>query len=147
MFVNIEDIKPSAKRADFVILALPLTTESEDLVDEGFLSWMKPSSLLVNISRGPIVVESALYEALENKQIAGAAIDVWWEYPKKWGGSGKLPSEDYPFHKLDNVVISPHRAAYSEHIMKDQVQFVGENLLRFIKGESPENIVDMKLGY
>ncbi len=145
--VSIDDIEPSVKRADFVILALPLTNNSEALVDEEFLSWMKSSSLLINISRGPIVVESALYDALEKKQIAGAAIDVWWKYPKKWGGSGKIPSEEYPFHELDNVVISPHRAAYSEHIMKDQIQFVAENLLRFIKGESPENIVDMKLGY
>ena len=74
-------------------------------------------------------------------------MDVWWDYPDKHRGSGKYPSEKYAFHELDNVVISPHRAAYSENIMYDQMRFVGENILRFIRGETPQNIVDMTLGY
>ena len=108
---------------------------------------MKSTALLVNISRGQIVVESDLYDSLKTKQIAGAAMDVWWEYPDKHRGSGKLPSEKYTFHELDNIVISPHRAAYSENIMYDQMRFVGENILGFIRGEKPLNVIDMTLGY
>lgn len=145
--VPIEDITSLIKDADFVVLSLPLTKESENLVDADFLSKMKTSAILVNISRGHIVEERALYYALYEKRIAGAGLDVWWEYPSTWGGSDKLPSEKYPFHKLDNVVLSPHRAAYSENIVRDQLQFVGENILRFIRGETPQNIVDMSLGY
>ncbi len=58
-----------------------------------------------------------------------------------------MPSEKYPFHELDNVVLSPLRAAYSENIARDQMVFGGENILRFIRGEPPENQVNMRLGY
>lgn len=143
----IDDVESSVREADFVILSLPLTEESQGLVNSDFLSMMKPTSILVNISRGAIADESALYEALKNKTIAAAGLDVWWDYPATWGGSGKLPSEKYPFHELDNVVLSPHRAAYSENIMHDQLQFVGENILRFIRGEQPLNQVNLRLHY
>ncbi len=142
-----KDIIPILKDVDYVILSLPLTTESRHLVDSKFLSEMKSSSVLVNISRGHIIEESALYRALSERTIAGAGLDVWWDYPSKWGSSGKLPSENYPFHDLDNVVLSPHRAAYSENIVQEQFQFAGENILRFVRGETPLNIVDLTLGY
>ncbi|MFW9933379.1 MAG: NAD(P)-dependent oxidoreductase, partial [Candidatus Thorarchaeota archaeon] len=87
------------------------------------------------------------FDALKERKIAGAALDVWWDYPATWGGSGKLPSENYPFHELDNVVLSPHRAAYSENIVQDQLRFVGENILRYIHGEQLLNIIDTDLGY
>lgn len=145
--VRITDILEILPTIDFVILSLPLTEESRNLVGSEFLKAMKRDALFVNISRGEIVDERALYTALSENQIGGAAIDVWWDYPKQWGGSGKLPSEKYPFHELDNVILSPHRAAYSENIMRDQINFVGENILRFIKGNEPLNQVDMELGY
>ncbi|TFG11654.1 hypothetical protein EU537_11755 [Candidatus Thorarchaeota archaeon] len=145
--VSVERIEEVVLAADFVILSLPLTDESEGLVDEEFLSWMKPTSILVNVSRGPIIKESALYHALQDNRIAGAAIDVWWEYPKEWGGTDKFPSEEYAFHEMENVVLSPHRAGYSEHIHEEQLRFVGENILRFIRGEEPENQVDPEQGY
>jgi phosphoglycerate dehydrogenase-like enzyme len=144
---SVDQIEDIVRQADFVILSLPLTDESEGLVDEEFLSWMKPASILVNVSRGPIIKESALYHALQDNKIAGAALDVWWEYPKEWGGTGKLPSEEYAFHKMKNVVLSPHRAGYSEHIHEEQLRFVGENILRFIRGEEPKNQVDPERGY
>ena len=120
--------------------------ESRGLVDSEFLSWMKSTSVLVNISRGQIVDELALYEALKEKRIHGAGIDVWWRYPSKWRGTA-IPPADIPFHELDNIVISPHRAAYSENIRNNLNQFAGENILRFIRGETPLNIVDNERGY
>jgi len=145
--VCIDDISPAVRKSDFVILSLPLTNESEGLVDADFLSLMKKSATIINISRGQIIDEGALYRVLSQRSIAGAALDVWWDYPDQWGGSGKYPSENYPFHELDNVVLSPHRAAYSENIVQDQIEFVGENILRFIRGDTPLNIVDMNRGY
>jgi len=144
---SIRDIESAVRDADFIILALPLTKDSRGLVDERFLSWMKPSAILVNISRGPIVDEAALYSALAEGRIGGAALDVWWEYPRKRKGTIKPPSSGFAFHELDNVVLSPHRAAYSEGIMNEQIRFVGENILRLIRGEKPWNVVDMNLGY
>ncbi len=145
--VSINEVETIIGKADFVILSLPLTHQSKGLVDKKFLDGMKSTALLVNISRGAIIVETALYDALKEEGIAGAALDVWWDYPEKYRGSGKFPSENVPFHELSNVVLSPHRAAYSKNIMHDQIRFVGENILRFIKGETPHNIVDLTRGY
>lgn len=144
--VSIKEMKSQVEDSDFIILSLPLTDESKGLVDSEFLSWMKPTSILVNISRGPIVDELALYEVLKEKRIHGAGIDVWWRYPSKWRGT-VIPPADVPFHELDNIVVSPHRAAYSENIRSDLNRFAGENILRFIRGETPLNIIDNERGY
>ena len=144
--VSINDVQTHVEDSDFVVLSLPLTEESKGLVNKDFLSWMKPTSILVNVSRGQIVDEVALYEALKEKRIHGAGIDVWWRYPTKWRGRA-IPPADVPFHELDNIVISPHRAAYSENLDRDLYQFAGENILRFIRGETPLNIIDLKRGY
>ncbi|MBY8997721.1 MAG: hypothetical protein KGD60_08310 [Candidatus Thorarchaeota archaeon] len=144
--VGIDEVEPHVRDSDFVILSLPLTVESEGLVNREFLSWMKPTSILVNISRGQIVDELALYEALKEKRIHGAGIDVWWRYPTKWRGM-TVPPSDIPFHELDNIVISPHRAAYSEHIERELFLFAGKNILRLVRGETPLNIIDIERGY
>ena len=107
---------------------------------------MKPTSIIVNISRGPIINERALFDALQQNRIRGAGLDVWWRYPPKWRGKATPPS-DIPFQDLDNVVVSPHRAGYSENTEREYFQFAGENILRFIRGESPLNIVDLARGY
>lgn len=144
---SISSAEALVRDADFVILSLPLTHKSEGVVNKEFISWMKPSTIFVNISRGEIVDEAALYYALKENRIHGAGLDVWWNYPEKWGGTGKQPSENYPFHELENVVVSPHRAAYSESIVSNQAIFLAENILRFIKGEKPQNIIDLNLEY
>jgi phosphoglycerate dehydrogenase-like enzyme len=145
--VSIDSVKPLVETADFVVLALPLTKESHCLVDKEFISWMNPTSILVNISRGKIVDEEALYEALKGGSIRAAALDVWWDYPPKWGDSGQYPSEAFPFHDLDNIVISPHRAGFSENTQDNALKFAVENILRFSRGEEPKNIVDLHHGY
>ncbi|KXH72285.1 MAG: hypothetical protein AM326_03610 [Candidatus Thorarchaeota archaeon SMTZ-45] len=144
--VGIDEVKPHVSDSDLVILSLPLTDESEGLVNREFLSWMKPTSILVNISRAQIIDEQALYEALKEKRIHGAGIDVWWRYPTQWRGIA-VPPSDVPFHELDNIVISPHRAAYSANTERELFQFAASNILRFIRGETPLNIVDLERGY
>lgn len=145
--VGFEEMKSVVTKSDFIILALPLTHESRCLVNEEFITWMKPESILVNVSRGEIVDEAALYRALKEERILGAALDVWWKYPQ-WGeGAKDFPPSKFPFHELDNVVISPHRAAYSRNVQQAHLEFIVENLKRFIQGKEPENIVDMELGY
>ncbi|MFW9966253.1 MAG: 2-hydroxyacid dehydrogenase [Candidatus Thorarchaeota archaeon] len=144
---SMEKMKPYVQEADFIVLSLPLTHESRGIIDSEVISWMKPSAILVNISRGEIVDEAALYRALKDKQILAAGLDVWWNYPQ-WGKPDmKLPSLDFPYHELDNVVMSPHRAAYSISTRQAHLHFIRENVLRFVGGEQPLNIVDMKLGY
>ncbi len=144
--VKIDEVRPLVEESDFIILSLPLTPESEGLVNGEFISWMKSDSILVNISRGRIVNEKALFDALRDNRIRGAGLDVWWRYPKKWSGKGNPPS-DVPFQELDNLVASPHRAGYSENTEREYFQFTGENILRFIQGETPLNIIDPSRGY
>jgi len=144
--LKIDQVQPLVEEADFVILALPLTSETEGLVGEKFLSWMKPSSIIINISRGPIIDENALFQALKEHRIHGAGLDVWWRYPSKWGGKAEPPA-DLPFQDLDNIVVSPHRAGYSENTEREYFQFAAENILRFIQDQEPLNIVDPTRGY
>jgi phosphoglycerate dehydrogenase-like enzyme len=140
-------MKEFVQEADFIILSLPLTNESRGAIDDEVISWMKPTSILVNISRGEIVDEAALYKALKEERILAAGLDVWWNYPQ-WGKPEmKMPSINYPYHELENVVMSPHRAAYSSNTQNAHLQFLVENLLRFMSGDQPLNIVDMNLGY
>jgi phosphoglycerate dehydrogenase-like enzyme len=144
---SLEDMKPYVQDADFIILSLPLTDESRGIIDSKVISWMKPSAILVNISRGEIVDEAALYQALKDKKIQAAGLDVWWNYPQ-WGKPDmKMPSLKFAYHELDNVIMSPHRAAYSLNTQQAHLDFVRENVLRFVRGERPLNIVDMNLGY
>jgi phosphoglycerate dehydrogenase-like enzyme len=145
--VSLKEMQSFVQEADFIILSLPLTHESRGIIDREVISWMKPSSILVNISRGEIVDEGALYQALKEKRIQAAGLDVWWNYPQ-WGKPEmKMPSLNYPYHELDNVVMSPHRAAYSRSTQIAYHEFILENLLRFVRGDQPLNIVDMNLGY
>jgi phosphoglycerate dehydrogenase-like enzyme len=144
--VRIDEVDSLAEEADFIILSLPLTPESEGLVNETFISLMKPSSILVNVSRGKIVEEKPLFDALRKCRIRGAGLDVWWRYPKKWRGTGTPPA-DIPFQDLDNLVVSPHRAGYSENTEREHFHFAGENVLRFIQGKTPLNIIDPNRGY
>ena len=88
----------------------PLTDDTRGLIDARRLALMKPNALLVNTSRGPVVDEPALVEALKNGTIAGAALDVLCEEP---------PAKDHPLFGLDNVILTPHIAAFSADFEKN----------------------------
>ena len=140
-------MKTFVQEADFIILSLPLTDTSREMINEEVISWMKSTVILVNISRGEIVDETALYHALKEKRILGAALDVWWNYPQFGKAEMKYPSSNFPYHELDNLVLSPHRAAYSVNTESAHIKYAGENILRFVGGNRPFHVVDMNLGY
>ena len=101
---------------------------------------MKKSAYLVNISRGLIVDENALIKALKEGEIAGAGLDVFTNEPI---------NNDNPLLTLPNVVLTPHVAGSmdSEELQKERVTFLAQNISKFLKGETPDNLVDMKLRY
>ncbi len=99
---------------------------------------MKPSAVLINIGRGPVVEEAALIHALESGQIRGAALDVFTVEP--------LPA-GHPFYRMTNVLVSPHTADRVEGFLGPPVDAFLENLERFLKGEPLENVVDKHAGY
>ncbi|MHA1611007.1 MAG: NAD(P)-dependent oxidoreductase [Promethearchaeota archaeon] len=135
------------KVVDILIIALPQTERTEGMIGERELNLLKSDSFLINISRGPIIDEQALYSTLKNHSIGGAAIDVWYEYsPEPDSAERKFPYH-YPFHELDNIVLSPHRAA-SPFDNLDRWDEVIENLTRLSQNRTDFlNQVDLKKEY
>ena len=129
---------PRAFGGDYVVLSVPLTPETRGLMSAERIAQMKPSSVLINISRGAIVDEDALVDALRNHRIRGAALDVFQTEP--------LPS-DHPLWSLENVLISPHSADRTSDSHDRAVRFFIENYRRFERGEALANVVDKKAGY
>ncbi len=149
-FLGGQDLKDKEfvlKNSDFFLVASPLTEETKDLIGEKEISLMKPNAIIVNISRGPVINERALYEALKDQKIAGAGVDVWYNYPK----DRKNPIDvfqNFPFRELDNVILSPHRA-FRVHQRGDLVSAgdVIDNLILVSKGKEPKNQLNKELGY
>ena len=135
------------KAIDILIIAVPHTSKTEGLIGAKELKLLGKNSLLVNIARGTIVNEMDLYDALKNKEISGAALDVWYNYSPEKDKYGKEYPYSYPFHKLKNIVLSPHRAAspFDDLSRWDEVI---ENLTRLAKGRKDFlNVVDIDEEY
>jgi phosphoglycerate dehydrogenase-like enzyme len=131
-------LKEALAAADFVALHLPLTDDTHHLIDAEALSAMRSSAYLINGARGPVVDEQALVEALRNKEIAGAYLDVFEEEP--------LPAAS-PLWDLENVVISPHVADSITDWEERFARFFADNLERWLKGAAVANVVDPARGY
>jgi phosphoglycerate dehydrogenase-like enzyme len=123
---------------DFLVAAAPLTPETRGLIGPAQIALLKPSAVVMNIGRGPVIDEGALIVALESKKIRGAALDVFDIEP--------LPS-GHAFYKLQNVLLSPHSADHTPGWRDSAFQFFLENFARFMKGEPLENVVDKHAGY
>jgi len=124
--------------SDYVVLSTPLTSETRGMIDAEELTAMKSSAVIINVGRGPVIVESALIAALSEKRIRGAALDVFDVEP--------LP-DGHPFYKLDNVLLSPHSADHTVGWEELALRGFLKNYERFSKGEPLEDVVDKKAGY
>jgi phosphoglycerate dehydrogenase-like enzyme len=139
-----EQLEYVIEKSDFIIIAVPLTTKTENMINENILKIMK-GKFLINIGRGNIIDEKALYQNLKNGNLAGAAIDTWYQYPNK-NYSEVLPSK-YPFHELSNIIMTPHNAGYSDKAVEENILSVYRNISRIFHGEKPENIINLIEGY
>ena len=135
--------------ADVLLICLPLTTDSTGLIGQPELALLPSSAILVNIARGPIVDEEALYCALAEKRIAAAGVDVWYNYPKDEPSRANTPPSAYPFHELDNVVMSPHRggAFRLEELEAKRMADLAATLNAIARGECVPHRVDLEAGY
>ena len=139
-----EQLFPASKlhealpQADFVVLAAPETPETHKLIGAREFALMKASAYFLNVSRGALVDEPALISAVEQRKIAGAALDVASQEP--------LPPES-PLWRLDNAFITPHMSAVSEHLWERQTDLLMENLERWFAGGELLNRVDLNRGY
>lgn len=132
------DLPKLLPEADFVAVAVPATPETENLIGDKEFGVMKRTAFLINVGRGPVVNEAALYNALKARIIAGAGIDVWYTYPG--AGEDRLPSQ-YPVQELDNIIMTPHNGGSSPETMRYRWAAIAENLRRLEAGEPLLNIV------
>jgi phosphoglycerate dehydrogenase-like enzyme len=135
------------KATDLLIIALPLTSETENLIGKNELELLGEQGIIINAGRGKIVNETALYQALKTKSIAAAGIDVWYDYDVESDEAGKKFPYSHPFYELDNVLLSPHRAAspFDDIDRWDDIIF---NINCVAKGNQEFiNIVDLEAGY
>jgi phosphoglycerate dehydrogenase-like enzyme len=124
------------RRADYLVLTLPLTDATRGLIGAAPLGAMKPTAMLVNVSRAEIVDESALYHALAERRIAAAALDVWYRYPTE--AAPMLPARQ-PFHELPNVLLTPHVSGWTAGMLEARARLIAENIARTARGEPPVN--------
>ncbi|MFB6286034.1 MAG: NAD(P)-dependent oxidoreductase [Candidatus Bipolaricaulia bacterium] len=134
-------------RADMVMIALPQTPETEGLIGPEEIDQMPDHAILVNVGRAPIVDPAALYDALKDGRLGGAGLDVWYNYPKDEAERANTPPADYPFHQLENVVMSPHRAGGGDVIEERRMAQLAELLNALARGETDTNRVDLSAGY
>lgn len=125
--------------ADFVVPTCPLTPETAGLIGATELARMRPSAFIINITRGRVVDEQALFDALSQRRIGGAAIDVWYQYPADPHGA-VFPSK-LPFHTLDNVFLSPHISGWTRRTIMGRIEDIAENINRLVEGRELVNVV------
>jgi phosphoglycerate dehydrogenase-like enzyme len=124
---------------DTLALCTALGPETTGLIDARRLGLMRSGAFLINIARGPVVDEAALFAALRERKIAGAALDVWWQYPSV--AEPLRRGSQYPFHELPNVIMTPHNSGWTTGMVRRRWNEIAENINRFVQGEALLNIV------
>ncbi len=124
--------------ADYVLIAAPNTPETRGMIGARELAIMKPTAVIINVGRGPLIDEAALIDTLQHGRIRGAALDVFNEEP--------LPA-GHPFYGLNNVLLSPHSADHFSGWIESAARMFVRNFHHFVKGEPLENVVDKSAGY
>ncbi|CAI8046988.1 Glyoxylate reductase [Geodia barretti] len=127
------DLATLLRESDFVSLHAPLTQETRNLIGLNEMSLMKPEAFLINAARGPLIDENALYKALTDGTIAGAGLDVMVD---------NVPAQDHPLLSLDNVIITPHVAFFSQESTLELEQRAAAEVVSVMHGRMPDNLVN-----
>jgi phosphoglycerate dehydrogenase-like enzyme len=145
--VTLDALHMNLPAADAVIVCLPHTPETTGLIGAEELALLPSGAVLINIARGPIVDEAALYGALSEGRLYAAGLDVWYNYPADEEARRHTPPADHPFHELENVVMSPHRAGHTEETESLRMEHLAELLNAAARGQPMPNPVDLQAGY
>jgi glycerate dehydrogenase len=128
---TLRDLERVLRESDIVVISLPLTRATRRLVEERELGWMKPDAILINVARGALLDEEALYEHVKSHPDFLLGIDAWWTEPFL---AGQFLME-YPFLELPNVLGSPHNSGVVPGVLMAATRQAAENVQRFLKGE------------
>jgi len=134
--VELTDLATVMREGDFIAVNTFLSAETRGLVGAPELALMKPTAYLINTSRGPVVDEKALVEALRQRRIAGAGLDVFEEEP---------PPKDHPLFQLDNVILAPHAIAWTEECLRDNSLDACRNVKAVYEGKAPAHLANPKV--
>ena len=130
---ELADLPTLLQRSDFVTLHAPLTGETQNLIGREQLGAMKRDAFLINAARGPLIDEDALYDALRDGLIAGAGLDVMVD---------NVPPRDHPLLSLDNIIITPHVAFFSQESTLELEQRAAAEVVNVMHGKMPDNLVN-----
>ena len=133
-----QDLEKVLSESDCFVVCVPHTAETDRLIDARALAVMKKTAFFINIGRGKVVDLAALTSTLQAGNLAGAALDVFEEEPL---------AEGHPLWSMENVIVTPHVAAYSDEIEPRRYRMIVENVRRFCAGEQLLNVVDKQVGY
>jgi phosphoglycerate dehydrogenase-like enzyme len=125
--------------ADAIINTLPLTDQTRGLIGKAELAAMRPDALILNVGRGAVIDEIALYNTLKARQIGGAIIDTWYVYPNA-DNTTPLPA-GLPFHELDDVVMTPHMSGWTFGTIRRRREAIADNINRLASGKDLKNRV------
>ncbi|WP_231938524.1 2-hydroxyacid dehydrogenase [Arthrobacter sp. B6] len=123
--------------SDVVVVTVPLDSSTKGLIGAAEFAAMKQSALLINVARGPVVDQAALFSALKDRRIAGAGIDVWWGSP----ADGVIPPAALPFASLDNTVLTPHHSGHARITFERRADDIAANIRRLSQGLELVNVV------
>ncbi|MBS3969407.1 MAG: hydroxyacid dehydrogenase [Clostridia bacterium] len=132
----VETLDELLANSDIITIHTPLTDTTKGMISEEQFNKMKNNAYLINVSRGSIVDEQALYQALKTGQIRGAALDVFEEEP---------PAKDNPLFTLDNILVSPHNAALTEDALIAMAVHAAQGVLDYINGKRPKYVVNPQI--
>jgi phosphoglycerate dehydrogenase-like enzyme len=132
-FWPLDELHAFMASADALVVTLPLTDNTRGLVDAQALGAMRPQAVLINVGRGPVVDEEALFDALRTRRIAAAFIDTWYQYPSAGQVTG-APSR-YDFASLDNVIMTPHMSGWTHGTVSRRQLTLAENVRRLGNGQ------------
>ena len=142
-----QELHTLLKRSHVLIITLPGTPDTEGMIGKRELDLMPPGKILVNVGRGPVVDQGALYTALQAGHLHAAGLDVWYNYPQNPEERVSKSPAEFPFHELDNVVMSPHRGGGSDQTEVLRMTHLADMLNIAGRGEPVPNRVDLEAGY
>jgi phosphoglycerate dehydrogenase-like enzyme len=137
--LGMDQLRALLSRADFIVVSLPLTDDTRGILDRDAIARMQPQAVLINVARGAIVDEEALYTALKERRIGGAILDVWYRYPRDRANPTR-PSR-FSFETLDNVLMTPHASGWTDALLERRNRAMAANLNRLARGEPLLNVV------
>ncbi len=139
----LEELDLVLRQSDFLLLSIPLNQETNNIISYKELDIMKHDSVIINVGRGQLIKEDALFNACRNKQIGGAIIDTWYMYPEQ--SLQKQKPSDFDFHLLNNVIMTPHASAWTKNLIRRRCKEIACNLDSIFNKKKPANIVRLPI--